>query len=69
MSHFVIINGVKYKGPHGDDLVASEPEEALSYEIKYTPSHDLTEAQVGDAVAKILRLSKRMENVASGEPE
>ncbi len=69
MSHYIIINGVKYKGPHGDDLVASEPSEVLSYEVKYTPSHDMTPDQVGDVVTKILKLTKKIEDAAAGEAE
>lgn len=67
MSHYIIINGVKTRGPHGPLLVEASEEEAVSYEIKYTPSHDMTENQVGDAVTKILKLASKIENVAAGE--
>lgn len=65
MSHYVIINGHKVRGPH---LTATtEGDEALSYDIKYTPSHDMSPDQVGDVVTKILRLTKKMEDAATGE--
>lgn len=69
MSHYIIINGRKVRVPH-TELVASETEEeAVSYEVKYTPSHDMTPEQTGEVVTKLLKLAKKMENVAAGEPE
>lgn len=70
MAHYIIINGVRRRGPHDDLRVSEETDdEAVSYQIKYTPSHDMTENQVGDAVTKILKLAAKIENVAVGESE
>ncbi len=62
MCHYVILNGKKVRGPH---LQAdAESGEVLSWSVTYTPDHSLTDEQVGDRVARLLKLGHKMEEVA-----
>lgn len=58
MPHYIIINGVRVKGPHEPHLVATDDthESAIEFgDIKYSPAHDLTPEQQGKEVTRILK--------------
>lgn len=51
MSHRIIISSRQ----------AHEEPKPVEFEIDYTPPHDLTPEQVGDKVAKLLKLAEKMQ--------
>lgn len=58
MSHRIIISN---KAASTTELVTqNETISTIEYEITYTPSHDLTESQVGNQVERILKLAAKM---------
>lgn len=57
MSHRIIISSEAVSIPEGATAVETVP---VTYHITYTPSHDLTPAQVGNKVEKILKLAAKM---------
>ncbi len=63
MSHKIIINN-RVSPTAGETHVHG----LEGYEITYVPSHDLTEAQVGQKVAKLMKIAKKLDEVdASSE--
>lgn len=59
MSHRIIISSKAAPA-----TTTEEHTHGVEYEITYTPSHELTDAQVGAQVAKILKKAQSM-----GEPD
>jgi len=47
--------------------IAEDVHGVTSLSVEYTPDHARTEAQVGQDVAKILRLTKKIEAVGTAE--
>lgn len=65
MSHAVII----IKPPGGGGFAASTETGELTYEVKYTPSHDTPLAEQNQRIAKMRRLLARVEATATGAPD
>ncbi len=58
MSHKIIINN-KAAPASGETHVHGLEE----YSITYSPDHGMTEAQVGQKVAKILKIAKKLDTI------
>ena len=66
MSHRIIISSAIVSGsPDGLNSPVLASGSAVGYNIEYVPAHDLTEAQIGQEVARIIRQAKKMQE--SGE--
>lgn len=60
MSHRIIVSSKAASDGTGVPVAEHEESQSVTYEITYTPSHDLTPEQVGDKVAKLLKLAAKM---------
>ncbi len=61
MSHRIIISSAE---DGGGDFAEATPAGKVSYNVTYLPPHELTEAQVGQEVARILKLCRKMKDGA-----
>lgn len=64
MSHVVIVIQQSIL-PSPDAQVASADQGSMTAEVRYTPPHDATPAQIGDQVSRIV---KRLAKLADSDP-
>lgn len=66
MSHKIIIIN---RAASGASLAAENDQDAVEYEVAYTPSHDTPLSEQNQRTAKIRRLLARIEATAAGQPD